>query len=115
MFMYVILVLFPSLLPNFGNKHLNKILMKALTLYHFIHNSLLIVDQWVIILRLRQNGFLFLEGIFKIIFFRENHYIVIKISLKFVSRGVIDNTATLVQIMVGTNQAIKPFLKPKMT
>ena len=51
-------------------------------------------------LRLRQNGRHFEDNIFECIYFNENICISIKISLKFVPRGLIDNKVTLVQIMV---------------
>ena len=58
-------------------------------------------------LRLRQNGRNFPDDIFEWIFLTENVWILIKISLKFVSKGLINNIPALVQIMacrlVGTN------------
>ena len=50
-------------------------------------------------LRLRQNGRLFPDDIFKCIFLNENVWIPIEISLKFVPKGPINNTPTLVLIM----------------
>ena len=50
-------------------------------------------------LRARQNGHHFPNNIFKCIFFYENVWISIKISLKFVPKVPIDNKPTLVQIM----------------
>ena len=53
-------------------------------------------------LRPRQNGRHFIDdiiNIFKRIFLNENVSISIKLSLNFVSKGVIDNVPTLVQIM----------------
>ena len=47
----------------------------------------------------RQNGRHFVDNIYKHIFFNENIWISIKISLKFVSQGPINNIPALVQIM----------------
>ena len=49
-------------------------------------------------LRPRQNGRLFADDIFKCIFFNEIIWISITISLKFVSKGPINNIPALVQI-----------------
>ena len=46
-----------------------------------------------------QNGRHFADGIFKCIFMNEKSCISIRISLKFVRKGPIDNTLALVQIM----------------
>ena len=51
------------------------------------------------ILMPRQNGLHFPEDIFKCIFLNENAWIFIKISLKFVPNGSIENILALVQIM----------------
>ena len=48
-------------------------------------------------LRPRQNGRLFADNIFKRMFLTENIWILIKISLKFVAKGPINNTTSLVQ------------------
>ena len=53
---------------------------------------------WINTLRPRQNGRHF-PDIFKGIFLNENVWILIKISLKFVSNGPINNIPALVQIM----------------
>ena len=50
-------------------------------------------------LRLRQNGRHFADDIFKCIFLNENVWISLKISLKFVPMGPINNIPALVQIM----------------
>ena len=50
-------------------------------------------------LRLRQIGHCFPDDIFKCIFLNENIWISIKISLKFVSKGPINNFPALVEIM----------------
>ena len=51
------------------------------------------------ILRLKQNGRHFADNIFTSIFLNENVWNSIKISLKFVPRGSINNIPVLVQIM----------------
>ena len=51
-------------------------------------------------LRPRQNGRRFADDTFKRIFLNENARISIKISLKFVPKGPINNNPTLVQIMI---------------
>ena len=48
----------------------------------------------------RQNGRHFPDDVFKCIFVKENVWISIKISLKFVPKGPITNVPALVQIMV---------------
>ena len=50
-------------------------------------------------LRPRQDGRHFSDNIFKCIFLNENVLILIKISLKFVPKGPINNMPALVQIM----------------
>ena len=52
--------------------------------------------------------------IFKCIFFNENVWILIKISLKFVPKGPIDNKSTLVQVMAWHRAGDKPLLEPVM-
>ena len=47
-------------------------------------------------MRLRQNGRHFADDVFKCNFFNENVWIPIKISLKFVSKGPINNIPALV-------------------
>ena len=51
------------------------------------------------ILRPRQNGRHFADDVLKLIFLNENIWIPIKISLKFVPKGSINNIPALVQIM----------------
>ena len=59
-------------------------------------------------LRLRQNGCHFPDDIFKCIFLNENVWISIKISLKFVPKGPINNILALVQIMAWHRPGDKP-------
>ena len=59
-------------------------------------------------LRPRRNEQHFADDIFKRIFFNENVWISIKISLKFVPNGLINNIPALVQIMAWRRSGDKP-------
>ena len=59
-------------------------------------------------LRPRQNGHRFADDIFKRIFLNENVKISIKISLKFVPKGPINNNPALVQIIAWRQPGDKP-------
>ena len=65
-------------------------------------------------LRTRQNGCHFADNIFKCIFLNENVWIPIKISLRFVPKGPIDNIPALVQIMAWRRPGSKPLSEPMM-
>ena len=65
-------------------------------------------------LRPRQNGCRFADDIFKRIFLNENVWILIKISLKFVPKGPINNNPALVQIMAWRRSGNKSLFKPMM-
>ena len=65
-------------------------------------------------LRPRRNEQHFADDIFKRIFFNENIWISIEISLKFVSKGPINNIPALVQIMAWRRSGDKPLSKPMM-
>ena len=65
-------------------------------------------------LRQRQNGRHFADAIFKWIFFNENVWIPIKISLKLVPQGPINNIPALVQIMAWRRPGDKPLSGPMM-
>ena len=65
-------------------------------------------------LRPRQNGHHFPDDIFKCIFLNENTWISIKISLKFVPRGPINNITALVHIMAWRRPGDKPLFEPMM-
>ena len=71
---------------------------------------------WFIIntLRPRQNGRHFPDDIFKCIFLIENVWISIKISLKFVPMGPINNNPVLVPIMAWRRLGDKPLSEPMM-
>ena len=51
---------------------------------------------------------------FQVHFFNENVWIPIKISLKFIPKGPINNIAALVQIMAWRRPGNKPFSEPMM-
>ena len=65
-------------------------------------------------LRSRQDGRHFADDIFKCIFLNENVWIPIKISLKFVPKGPMNNIPSLVQIMVWRRPGDKPLSEPMM-
>ena len=66
------------------------------------------------ILRPRQNGRRFADDTFKCIFLNKTVRILIKISLKFVPKGPINNNPTLVQIMAWRWSGDKPLSDPMM-
>ena len=63
-------------------------------------------------LRLRQNGHLFPDDIFKWIFLNENVWISLRVSLKFVPKVRINNIPALVQIMAWRRPGDKPLSEP---
>ena len=65
-------------------------------------------------LRLRQHGRHFADDTFKCIFLNENVIIAIKISLKFVPKGPINNIAALFQIMAWRQTGDKPLSEAMM-
>ena len=64
--------------------------------------------------RPRQNSHQFPYSIFKYIFLNENLEIFIKISLKFVPKGPINNILALVQIMAWRWPGDRPLSEPMM-
>ena len=62
----------------------------------------------------RQNRCHFPDDTFKCIFLNENVWILIKISLKFVPKGPINNIPGLVQIMAWHRPGDKPLSEPMM-
>ena len=65
-------------------------------------------DKNINSLRPRHNGRHFADDIFRCIFLNENAWILIKISLKFVPKGSINNIPALVQIMDWRRPGDKP-------
>ena len=55
------------------------------------------------------------DEIFKSIFFNEDISILIKISMKFVPRGPVDNKSALVQVMALRWTGDKPIPEPMLT
>ena len=71
--------------------------------------------EWAInTLRLRPNGCRFADDVLKCIFLNENIWILIKIPLKFVPMGSINNTPALVQVMAWRRLGDKPLSEPMM-
>ena len=75
-------------------------------------NSLFKRMQMFKTLRPRENGRHFADDMFKCIFLNENVWIPIKISLKFVPKGPINNIPALVQIMAWRRPGEKPLSEP---
>ena len=65
-------------------------------------------------LRLRQNSRHFADDILKCMFLHKDVWVSIKISLKFVPRGPINNIPALVQIMAWRRPGNKPLSEPMM-
>ena len=76
--------------------------------------SRFIVDWTLNTLRPRQNGRHFADDIYKCIFLNEHVWISIKISLKFVPKGPINNIPALVQIMAWRRPGDKPLSEAMM-
>ena len=70
--------------------------------------------QFINTLKPRQNGRRFADDTFKRIFVNENVRILIKISLKFVPKGPINNIPALVQIVAWLRSGDKPLSEPMM-
>ena len=66
----------------------------------------------IITLRPRQDGRYFAHDTFKRIFLNENVIVAIKISLKFVAKGPINNIPAFVQIMAWRRPGEKPLSEP---
>ena len=66
-------------------------------------------------LKPRQNRRYFADDVFKCNFLNGNVWIQIKISLKFVPKGPINNVSALVQIMAWHRTGNKPLSEPMMT
>ena len=91
---------------------------------HLIHSDITTNKPWGNIwilcflclntLRPRRNEQHFADNIFKRIFFNENVWISIKISLKFVPKGPINNIPALIQIMAWCCSGDKPLSEPMM-
>ena len=84
----------------------SQIFMSTLFNWHF--------TQFSNTLRPRQNGRHFADDIFKCILLIENVWIPIKISLKFVPKGPINNILALVQIIAWRRPGDNPLSEPMM-
>ena len=79
------------------------------SLWH-VYMTVVVVNS----LRPRRNRRHFADDIFKCIFLNENVLISIKISLKFVPKGQINNIPALVYIMAWRRPGDKPLSEPRM-
>ena len=92
----------------------------SIKIHLFAFNELVLklVSNWRLLihntLRPRQNGRHFADDVFKCIFWNGNLWISIKISLKFVPKGPINNIPALVQIMAWRRPGDKPLSEPMM-
>ena len=92
-----------------GDKQLSEPMMVSLLMHICVTQP-----QWVNTLGPRQNGRHFADDIFKCIFLNENVRILIKISLRFVPKGPINNIPSLVQIMAWRRPGDKPLSEAMM-
>ena len=74
-----------------------------------------VIVMYINSLRPRQNIRDSADDVFKCNFLNENVWILIKISLKFVPKGPVNNIPTLVQIMAWRLTGDKPLSEPMMT
>ena len=109
----VLLMKYDSLL-NVSIFHYNTRNTKKCLHQYVLHNTLFSLSTFLNTLRGRQHGRHFADGTFKLIFLTENVIISIKISLKFVPRGPINNIPTLVQVMAWLQLGDKPLSEPMM-
>ena len=112
---YDIIVMFEDNLCGTG-----AMLKLSLNCSQFIYTYICVTHwHWVISgfvnpLRPKRNEQRFADDIFKRIFFNENVWILIKISLKFVPKGPINSIPALVQIMAWCRSGNKPLSEPMM-
>ena len=79
-----------------------------------LYQYYIIYDNYINTLRPRQNGRHFADDIFKCIFLNENVWIPIKISLKFVPKGPINDIPALVQIIAWRRLGDKLLSEPRL-
>ena len=79
---------------------------------HCKGSMVLIPFRWVTTLRPSQNGRHFPDDMFIFIFLNENVWILVKISLKFVPKGPINNIPALIQMMAWRRPGDKPLSEP---
>ena len=83
--------------------------------FHYVKAISIVRSRSLNTLRLRQNGRHFPDDVLKRIFLNENDCILIRISLKPVSKGQINNTPALVQIMAWRRTGDEPLSEPMMS
>ena len=93
-----------------GNEYKSMALIEAQTSVVHMSKGINIINS----LRPRLNRRPFADDIFKCIFLNENVWISIKISLKFVPKGPINNIPALVQRMAWRRPGDKPLSEPMM-
>ena len=74
-----------------------------------------VLTHWGQHIEAETNGRHFPDDIFKWIFFNENCFILLQISIKCVCNGPIDNNSALVQIMARRPTGDKPLSEPMLT
>ena len=95
------------------NKHPRDVCFQPVSKFAYtVHEFTLYDIIFINTLRPRQNGRHFADDIFKCIFLNENVSISIKISLKFVPKGPVNNIPALVQIMAWRRPGDKPLSEP---
>ena len=97
-FFHIFFSLEHCLRNNVTDDNFRKIKVYFIWRSHFAFNTL----------RPRHKGRHFTDDVFKCIFFNENVWIALKISLKFVSKGPINNIPSSVQIMAWRRPGRKP-------
>ena len=88
--------------------------MLTVTFAHSLAYWYSIEHSALAVLRPKRTGRHFPDDISRCIFFNENVWILIKISLKFVPKGIINNIPALVQIMACRLVGAKPLSEPMM-
>ena len=77
--------------------------------HSLVHKSFIYLTRW----GPKQNGYHFAEDIFKGIFLNEYVCILIQISMKFDSKGLIDSNSSLADLLALCNTDGKPLPAPK--
>ena len=111
------LICSPTLYPISLNHCLKLKAKMSVCIHNFISNYLLIYainSTLVNTLRPRQNGRHVPDNIFKYIFLNENVWTSIKIPMKFVPKGPINNIPALFQIMAWCRPGDKPLSETMM-
>ena len=83
--------------------------------YHGIMATIVVDLYFVSEVSPEQNGRHFADNIFRCIFMNKKCYIAIRISLKFVPKGHIDNKSALVQVMAWRRTGDKPLPEAMLT